>query len=445
MDSKHGGTTDPASFFNVKAPREILRTLKAASKRKLRPMVLMWWALKAQLKPKLKIDVFRSGKKKRALLCYLLDAVDMRDSDPRLRGHANWWRGRELARILDFLGYSVDVIASGDGSTIPPCQYDLIFDASANLPRLAPFQKKDTKLVLFLTGSYYGWSAPAEMRRILDFETAHGVFYEPRYGRQPKVLMDKALAMADLALLVGNETTLHTYPDWARKNMRTVRMPASFIEHRKRFGERTDTFLYFSSARNVLKGLDLLFDVFVEHPEWTLVVVGPVESTEPDFFKAYPDLSGHSNIRLLGSMLPSSAKFAEVLDRCDAFLLPSCSEGTSSSALTCCVAGIYPILSRNSGVDIVDGMGTWIESLTKSGVEKAIVSFRAKDWSKIAREADAIRTDIANKHSRKAFSNELTDILAGLDGKPAMLRDPISTHDWAKSLSLDVANNRIFS
>ena len=429
----------------MKVSFEPFRKFRTMAKRRLRPMVLVWWALKAQLKPKLKTDVFRSGKKKRALLCYLLDAADMRDSDPRLRGHANWWRGRELARILDSLGYSVDVIASGDGATIPPYQYDLIFDASSNIPRLAPFQKKETRFVLFLTGSYYGWSSSAEMRRILDFETVHGVFYEPRYGRQPKVLMDKALAMADLALLVGNETTLRTYPDWARKNMRTVHMPTSFIEHRKRFSNRSDTFLYYSSARNVLKGLDLLFDVFIEHPGWMLLVVGPVESTEADFFQAYPDVSKHDNIQLLGSMNPSSARFAEVLDRCDAFLLPSCSEGASSSALTCCRAGIYPILSRNSGVDLVDGTGIWIESLTKSGVETAIESFRRKEWSEVAREAEVIRNDIEAKHSRAAFTEEMTGILAELDKSPLARRTPVSTHAWLNGLSPEVAKSRIFS
>jgi len=402
-------------------------------------------AVRHQLQPKLKTYSDRPENKKRALLCYLLDAVDMKDSDPRLKGHANWWRGREIARILDSLGYNVDVISSGDSSTIPSRQYDLIFDASANIPRLASFQKKETKFVLFLTGSYYGWSSPAEMRRILAFETTHGVFYEPRYGRQPKLIMDKALAMSDLALLVGNETTLHTYPDWARKNMRIVHMPTSFIEHRKQYGSRSDTFLYYSSARNVLKGLDLVFDAFLEHPEWNLVVVGPVESTEADFFRAYPNLSSHPNIQLLGSMVPSSEWFAEVLDRCDAFLLPSCSEGASSSALTCCIAGIYPIISRNSGVDLTENTGIWIESLTKSGVEKAIETFRQKDWSEVVREAETIRSYIAKWHSRKSFTEEMTDILSKLDKAPLPSRNPSATHAWVKNLPPDVSNNHLFS
>jgi len=170
-----------------------------------------------------------------------------------------------------------------------------------------------------------------------------------------------------------------------------------------------------------------------------------VESSETDFFKAYPGLSAHRNIRLLGSMVPSSSRFAEVLDRCDAFLFPSCSEGTSSSALTCCRAGIYPILSRNSGVDLPEGTGTWIESLTVRGVEDAILSFLEKDWSDVVREADAIRAQTESLHSRESFTKEMTAILAELDRTPPTTRDPADTHAWRKGLDADIDGNPIFS
>lgn len=417
---------------------------KAKLKRKLRPAVLAYRAVRAQLRPKLVVFSERPSHRKRALLSYLLDAATMKDSDPRLKGHANWWRGRELARILDSLGYNVDVISSSDGQTIPNRQYDLVLDASTNFPRLAPFQKPDTKYCLFLTGSYYGWSAPAEARRIADFERNHGIRYTPRYGGQPKLLLDMSLALADLALLVGNEVTLATYPEWARKRMKTVRMPTSFIEHRKRYGNRSGTFLYYSSARNVCKGLDLVLDVFYRHPEWSLDVVGPVESTERDFLLAYPDLHARKNIRMHGSLQPSSERFSRILDQSDALLFPSCSEGASSSVLTCCRTGIYPILSRNSGVDLPDGCGTWIETLRAASVESAIRAFLSKDEDAVKRESDAIRTFVEEHHSRAAFTKEMTDILKTLADAPPSRRTIEDSLEWMSELPENVRRNPLF-
>ena len=407
-------------------------------------------AVHRQMQPKLKTYSTRPGRNKWALLCYLLDAVDMKDSDSRFKGHANWWRGREIARILDSLGYNVDVIASGDGSTVPHRQYDLVFDASSNLPRLAPFQKPNTKYVLLLTGSYYGWSGPAEARRILDFERNHGVLYTPRNARMPKDLMDKTISIADLSLLIGNDVTLSTYPEWARTRMKTVQMPTSEINHKKvypttfRENKKMGVFLYYSSARNVSKGLDLLFDAFYRHPEWTLNVVGPVESSEADFLRAYPDLHNQSNIRLHGSLLASSDRFARILDESEAVLFPSCTEGTSSSVLTCLRGGIYPIVSRNTGVDLPEGTGIWIETLTVSGVERAILSFLEKDGTSISEEAEMIRARIEERHSRETFTKNMTAILSDVDRCPKKGFDPVVLRAYEQSIPPEIRNSPLF-
>lgn len=429
-----------------------LRNLKilAPIKRIAKKWLAFRSAVLRQLQPKLKTYSDRPENKKRALLCYLLDAVGMKDSDPRLKGHANWWRGRELARILDSLGYNVDVISSGDGSTVPPRQYDLVFDASSNLPRLAPFQKPETKYVLLLTGSYYGWSGPAEARRILDFERNHGVLYTPRNARMPRDLMDKTLSIADLSLLIGNDVTLSTYPEWARTRMKTVQMPTSEISHRKEYSpsfrenKKKGVFLYYSSARNVSKGLDLIFDAFYRHPEWTLNVVGPVETTEGDFLKAYPDLHDRANIRMHGSLMASSERFARILDESEAILFPSCTEGTSSSVLTCLRGGIYPIVSRNTGVDLPEGTGIWIETLTVSGVERAILSFLEKDGAAISGEAETIRTRIEERHSREAFTKNMTAILSEVDRRPKKGFDPAVLRAYEQAIPPEIRNSPLF-
>ena len=422
----------------------MLRKFKKTLARKLRPVLDAYRAEKSRFRPSLVHYSRNRESGKRALLCYLVDAVTMKDSDPRLKGHANWWRAREIARILDSLGYSVDVIASGDRNFVPTEPYDLVFDASYNIPRLAAWQKPETKYCMLLTGSYTGWSSAAEACRIADFETRHGVYYAPRYGWQSKLMEDISLSTADLALLVGNDVTLATYPEWARQKIKTVCMPTSWIEHRKKYGKRTGSFLYYSSARNVLKGLDLVLDFFIAHPELKLDIVGPVESGEQDFWKAYPGVPALENLELHGSMVPSSKRFSDILDRCDALLFPSCSEGASSSVLTCCHAGLYPIISDNSGVDLPPGCGIRIETVSASGIEQAISLFLEKDWSSIADEAGRIADETARRHSREAFTGAMTDILRGLRDAPERKRGPADSMDWVDGIPAAVRNCRIF-
>ena len=231
----------------------------------------------------------RRKKRKWALLSYLPDAISMADSDSRMKVHSNWWECREIARILCDLGYNVEAVAGSDVSTVPSRQYDLIIDQGRNIQRLAPYQKPATRFVLLLAGSHFSWAIEAERARVADFEKAHGVRYALRYGNMPTALLNKSLEIADAALLIGNETTLSTYPE--RFRAKIVRIPAtsSLCPFQKVYQTQKRSFLFFSGPCNVLKGLDLALDTFLRHPDWRLHVVGR-QHAERDFMMAYPDI-----------------------------------------------------------------------------------------------------------------------------------------------------------
>ena len=351
--------------------------------------------------------------RKWALLSYLPDAVVIKDSAPRMKTHSNWWECRELARILCGLGYNVEAMSARDMTTIPSRQYDLIVDQARNLQRLAPYQKPDTKFVLILTGSHYSWSVAAERTRVADFERIHGVRYALRYGALPTALLDKSLEIANVAMLIGNETTLSTYPERFREKI--VRIPAtpSFCPFRKTYRTLHKSFLFFSGPCNVLKGLDLALDTFLRHPDWTLHVVGRQQS-ERDFMAAYPDLCKAPNIRFHGFMAPDSKAFGRLIDECDAFLAPTCTEGASTSAILLCAAGLFPIASDRVGLDFPAGCGISIKNLDVESVETSVRTFLNLPMDQIALDAQNARDSISQRYNQKAYSEAVKAVLFSL-------------------------------
>lgn len=370
-----------------------------------------------------------SRKTKWALLSYLPSAINLRDGSPRMLGHSNIWECREVARILSELGYNVEAIHCSDTATIPIRKYDLVIDVARNVQRLAPFQKRSTKYMLLLTGSHHLWSIQEELRRVLAFERTHDVYYVPRYGDLPLYALDKSLRIADAAMLIGNDVTLKTYPEEARKKIVKIPVTASVIDFEKKYTRRTNEFLYYAGPRNVVKGLDLCLDLFLARPEWKLHVVGGQER-EMDFMRGYPTIDKAKNIVFHGFMKPSSSQFLHLLDRCDAFLAPSCSDGTATAVLTTLSAGLYPILSAHTGVDLPEGCGIWISELTVQSLESAIRQFLDKSLENIAKESSAARSFTLGKHSRAAFTEAVRRCIASVSGTalpdaPPLPRDPL--------------------
>lgn len=382
-----------------------------STKRMIRSIRQRWLSFFARFRSPIRSFVCNvADSQKWALLSYLPDAINLTDNDKRLKGHSNWWECRELARILFSFGFNIESISHGDHRTKPKRHYDLILDIATNLQRLAPEQKRAT-FILLLTGSHYDWTKRAEAKRVEDFTRRHGVAYRPRYATVSPEELNRSLEIADCCLLIGNEITLKTYPERFQRKIRLVPVSGSKTSFLKNFDQpRTGSFLYFSTPRNVLKGLDLVLDVFLRHSEWRLHIVGNVDS-ENDFMAAYPDVGKCRNIRFHGFLLPSSKRFEGIVEMCDAVILPSCSEGTSTSVLTCTQMGLYPIISKHTGVSLPEGCGVWIENLSPDGVESAVSAFCAKPMEEIRREAKEIQRNHLHHHSREAFSNSIRTYL----------------------------------
>ena len=105
-------------------------------------------------------------------------------------------------------------------------------------------------------------------------------------------------------------------------------------------------------------------------PQYRLRVCGPVHG-EQDFVSAYhKELFETPNIRTIGWVDIGSREFADITKQCIGLIYPSSCEGGGGTVITCMHAGLIPIVSYESSVDL-NGFGVMlmncsIEEITRS-------------------------------------------------------------------------------
>jgi hypothetical protein len=348
-----------------------------------------------------------------ALLSYLADSISWSPDHPKLLTHSNLWECREIARLLTTMGYDVDAINWNDITFNPRKPYDLIIDIDANLQRIAPLMPEKSVRILHLTGSYGPYQNRAELAQVAAFEERTGKLYSPRRLLRWVDLTERSLRLAHHCSLIGNDTTFNTYPGEYRDKITLVPVSASALHRVRMPGDlcpEKREFLWFFGHGAVHKGLDLVLEVFRNHPELKLHVVGYVEA-ERDFMAAYKNHLSQPNIRFHGPLAPGEPRFADVLKDVFCFIAPSCSEGISPATVTCLQLGIFPVISRQTGVTLPPDCGIVLDGLNPIAIEKAIQSALSLDASQIIQQTRACQVMALQQYSRQAFSKAYSDFL----------------------------------
>jgi glycosyltransferase involved in cell wall biosynthesis len=366
--------------------------------------------------PKRTLGIYSNGQAKpqgRVLVSYLATPVPLKQGSRHSLGHSNFRECAEIVLIFNRLGYVVDLVAWDDATFIPLKEYDAVFDIHRNLQRYAPVQARK---IFHVTGSNPPFSNAAEMERIRNLEKRRGARLMPRRGVAPADLdtFEDNLALADTVTLIGNQVTAATFPESARQKLQLVPATGSFLPRMRAPEDFHDCkeYLWFNGSGAVHKGLDLVLELFARHPELVLHVVGPYQK-EQDFAREYRrELTDLPNIRSHGYLLPSSEKFLKIADRVTAFISPSCSEGISTSAITCMQYGMLPILSRNSGITLSDSMGVLLEECSPVALEDALLCVCRKSGGELKEMLRESQRYALETYSMAAFSSAMNGVLS---------------------------------
>jgi len=328
--------------------------------------------------------------------------------------HSNHWESYHIAKIFTEMGYVVDAINCYNSSFVPNKKYDVIFSIDAHLYKLAALMNNNPIKLLHLTGSYPQYTNSAELKRVENLEKRKNCLYFPKRIDSSSSLSYKLLELADYCSLTGNSHTLNTFPIKLRKKITRVIATASFLDRIKIHTEyvpKEKEFLWFGGLGAVHKGLDLLLEIFVKNPHLKLNIVGLVEH-EKDFIKIYKkELYETENIKLHGFLTPSSKKFKEIVGKSFCFIAPSCSEGMSTAVATMLQFGLYPIISKENGIDLPKDCGIYLNNCSIDEIEEKINKVLKLTDKELKNQISKIQGFALKNYSREKFDKDIRQYL----------------------------------
>lgn len=351
------------------------------------------------------------------LLSYLTDPFVRPEAG---RHFSNRWECRQMAQTFLDLGLGVDVIDWFDTRFVPRRAYRFLVDIGCSMPRLAPLVGPDCIKLMHATGKHWMFQNFAELQRLKGLMDRRGVALEPR--RQAPT--GCAVELADCITVLGNEQTLATFA-YAGKPVYQIPLSSAAEfpwDDAKDFSAARRRFLWLGSGGMVHKGLDLVLEAFCGTPELELVVCGPV-SGEADFENFYRrELYQMPNIRTLGWLDVTTPQFAAVTREVSAMVYPSCSEGSAGSVIVGLHAGLLPIVSRETGIDVMD-FGVELPHSTSEEIRRAAKIHARRDPAALRQRSRAAWQRARSFYTRERFAEAYRNVvLEWLERPSAELR-----------------------
>ncbi|MBN3873940.1 glycosyltransferase [Nostoc sp. JL33] len=305
------------------------------------------------------------------LLSYRIEPFLLKPGQPMPNDHTWYWEVWQIAQTFLNLGYNVDVIQFHNDKFLPQKDYAFFIDIRHRMEALAPKLNKDCIKVFHVDIANMVFRNAAECNRLLELQQRKGITLKPQRFEVPNL----GIEYANCAIVLGNDFTTDTFK-YANKPMYRIPISSPIVypyPDKKDFEAVRKRFLWFGGSALVLKGLDLVLDAFAQMPEYHLTVCGPV-SNDKEFEQAfYKELYETPNIHTYGWIDVSSPEFIEITNNCLGLVYPSVSEGQSGAVISCLQAGLIPILSYESGVDVHD-FGVIFDNLSLEEIKAKVRS-----------------------------------------------------------------------
>ena len=285
--------------------------------------------------------------------------------------HSNKLASRGIVESLVDIGYMVDLTdCSDDLSNIDLSEYDLFIGHTNTFSKIASRLKPNVGKILLLTGSNPVFGNKAQADRAAYLKRRKGIDIE-LFEENIVSLPEDNFLCSDRILLMGNSTVLETYPENFQQKIILINNVSPFTSLTTNHKKRSNSFLFMSSIGQVHRGLDILLDVFQNRSE-DLIICSDYEK-EQDFMEFYSRIIfENKNIIPMGYVNTTESKLTTLADMATFAILPSCSEGQSSSILNLMRKGLIPIATQNVGLPDLASYGYVIEDCTVEGLSSLI-------------------------------------------------------------------------
>ncbi|MGI9461483.1 MAG: glycosyltransferase [Alphaproteobacteria bacterium] len=353
------------------------------------------------------------GKKRGdVLLSYLNYSFQKSIKNSNIKGHSVFWDSYQIAKIFQKMGFAVDIINHINHQFKVKKKYDIFFDYGINQNIFLPKYQMRSKNILLLGRAFEEYQHSAELSRIQEFEKRKHCYYQPKRLEPAGLIARKRLQMANILLLHGNDWTLSTYPKEYQKKITLVKPSISFIKPKKlsyNYPLQKD-FLFMFNRGAVHKGLDLVLDFFIKNKQYKLNILGHID--EPDFLYPYQHQLRHAkHIIFHGFLRPDKKKFISIINKCFCFISPSCSEGCSTATATAMAAGLFPIISKQNGIDLPKNAGLYLPNLSEDAIANAVHKVYNMDKKTLLSQTMACQELALKEYSREAFDKNMTRVI----------------------------------
>ncbi len=319
-----------------------------------------------------KIGFYRPWLNKRALVSYV-STLPIYCRSYFIDSHNSKLTCYLICKFLNSKGYSVDLRRCDDLNINIDKKYSLFIGHTSTFPEIKKRINLCGKSILLTTGSEPAFGNDSQKRQADLLLKRKGV-YLPVFEENIVKPALPSHSEAEKVLMMGNEFVKNTwYKKYSHKynlinNVSAI--PTSFPDALS----RKSNFLFISSIGQVHRGLDLLLDIFSrrEYRQNKLYVCS-LFNQETDFTSLYKnELFFTENINPIGYVNIRSNRFKELISDCDYVILPSCSEGQSSSVINTIRMGLIPVITENVGLPDFSGIGITIEDTTIEKLKEAI-------------------------------------------------------------------------
>ena len=321
------------------------------------------------------------------------------------KSHTNQQESQIIVNLFDKRKYQVDVIHYTNPRKINYKNYDVIFGFGEPFENSFHDLRCKAKRIYYATGAHVFHQNPAEVARVIEFNTKYGANLLPQ--RLALWCWSLSSSFSDFLIVIGNEWTASTYTKFTNKPVLPLNATALINKNTKNIQRDLPSamknFLWFGSSGMIHKGLDLCLEYFAQHPEYNLHICGQHET---DFFQTMQKLINKPNIINHGFVDVNSEKFIDITSRCIFAILPSCSEGQATALLTAMGAGLIPIASSYTGVNI-EKLGYLIDRLDVDKIDEIIKSTQAQSIEEIQKKSSAVVDYIQNNHLSDHFEVNL--------------------------------------
>lgn len=322
--------------------------------------------------------------------------------------HTNAQESRIIANIFKELEFNIDIIHYTNQREIDYKKYGVIFGFGE--PFENSFVDKNLKRIYYATGAHVCHQNYAEIKRVQEVNTKYNSNILPK--RLVPWNWSLSTSLSDSLIVIGNEWTKSTYTEYTTKEVFPINATALINENSKtivRDIEKTKkSFLWFGSSGLVHKGLDLCLEYFSEHSDLTLYICGPMEDDFKEIFDAYFE---KENIFYHGFTNVNSQKFIDIVSKCSFGILPTCSEGQATALLTTMGAGLIPIATKQSGVD-VEKLGCLIDELNLDAIDEVVQKVITFDNKEIEINSKKLIDYIQENHTLISFEENLKALIS---------------------------------